>query len=429
MKTVVGNFFVCSCFLLNMFFKQAYALTLSYEASVGVEWSDNITRVEENSIQQITTVYDLSGTLTHQARKYSFNLRPNIIYRDYQGEQFADQTFTTFDGTLLYRIRPGTFDWSFENFLTQTLVDQQAVPTPFGLQDTNVFLTGPDMNVNIGNGKSLMVAIRYGNFYYSETDTDNDRAGMRIRFNNNTNPVEHHAISFDAASIRYENTLDNENYKRDDLYYIYNRRGIRASTELQIGFTRISPQKQADFQDLMGLLRLRYEINRHNDVLFELHSWYTDTSRNFLTSRAYNEGVRRFSSAISGYVFREDFSYLRYSWDRDNSRLDFEISGGHHDYMGRDDYLDRKLGAIFMGLTRDLSRRLAVILRGRFTRANYYSQQVINIDKYLTLGFRYRIGRNLNLNLNYSNNSRNIENEDGGYEENLVYLNLAYIRR
>lgn len=428
MKNDIGKKISYGILLWCMCLGQGVALNISFDARVGVEWSDNITRVEENNIQQVTTVYDISGTLNHQARRYSLNLRPSIIFRDYQGDRFTDQTFTMLDGSLLFRVRPGTFDWSFENFLTQTLVDQLAVPTPFGLQDTNVFFTGPDMRLNLGHAKTITVSVRYANFYYSNTDTDNDRIGMRIRLENNTGPVTSHGISIDAAAIRYENTFVNENYKRDDVYYIYNRRGGRASSVIQLGFTRISPQQQTDFQDYMGLLRLSYEINRHSDVEFEIHSWFTDTSRNFLESRAYNEGIRRFSSAISGYVFREDYSYLRYRWNGDYLRYELEMSGGLQDYMGRDDYLDRKLGAVYASATKDLTRRVNMTLRGHFVRANYFNQDIINTDRYITLGLGYRIRRNIFLNLNYSNNSRNVENQRDGYEENVVYLNLAYLR-
>lgn len=421
-KTFHGILLWCLCV------GPALAVNISYDARVGVEWSDNITRVEDSNIQQVTTVYDLSGTLNHQAKAYSLNLRPSVIYRDYQGGQFTDQTFATLYGSFLVRIRPGTFDWNFENFLTQTLVDQQAVPTPFGLQDTNVFFTGPDIRFNFGQAKTLTVSVRYANFYYSQTDTDNDRIGVRFRFENDTGFVTTHGISIDAANIRYENTTINENYKRDDVYYLYSRRGVRVSSVVELGFTRISQQKHTDFQDYMGLFRLSYEINRHSNAEFEVHSWFTDTSRNFLESRAYSEGIRRFSSAISGYVFREDYSYLRYRWEGDYLSFDLEMSGGLQDYMGSDDYLDRKLSAAYAGITKDLTRRINMTFRSRFVRANYFNQNIVNRDRYLTLGLGYRVRRNILLNFNYSNNSRIVENQRGGYEENVVYLNLAYLR-
>jgi len=405
------------------------ALQINYEAEAGLEYSDNITRVNEDTISQETGILYFNGTINHQTPNVALNIQPILTYRHYAGETFDDQLFVTLNAALLWDILPKRFSWSLENYLDQTPIQATDAFTPFNRQDTNIFMTGPNLRFNINQNRAFELLVRYADIYYETSNTDNERYGGILKFVSQPNSYQTYALNIDAVDIRYDDDLINENYNRNDAYLTFNRVHSTYEYNIDAGYTLINFENDTDLDGPYFNILYNYILNTRSNINFQASSGYTDSSRNFLLSRAIREAISRYDTSISGLVFKENYGSLEYNWVYERTNFNSGIYFADQDYDDENEILSRKLKYLVIRFTRSLTRLLSLYATARVTESDYTSTDRIDDDQDYSIGIRHRLSRSLFLRLDYRRALRDSTDDTSDYLENVGYISIGYRNR
>jgi hypothetical protein len=406
------------------------ALQLNYTLSAGLGYSDNITRTATELISGSTRRLGALAFLNHESESVSFNFAPRIEYYNFTNEQLEDNTLYYLDSSLTWNIIKSRLFWTFADYVSQSSINITAPDTPFNQQTSNVFLTGPDINLIVGNGKHIELLARYAEFKYEVTDnTDNERYGGIIRFINEINPLTKFSLNIDGADVRYKDEILNENYKRYDGFLGINRKTNQYDFNLDIGYTSLQREVSDNINGLLANLDLNIILNSISNIIVLGHSEYTDSSRNFLLSRALPGELRRFNAAISSDIFYENYIFGLYQWNDNVNTFNIELSSADQDYDEEtlNDF-DRKIKVASIIYQRRATNLTDIYVRTQWTNTYYRTSFITDDDNLHSVGVNHRLSRSLYLRADYAFAKRNSTDITRNYVENSIFLGIE-IRR
>jgi len=405
-----------------------YAAQLGYQLELGVEHSNNVTASGADPIATATSTVGLQADFNQQAANYSLNIEPGLQYRSYSETTFDDQLFVSLDAGLLWNISKQRFSWTFEDYLDQSAIDSTSASTPFNQQDTNVFLTGPDVTFRLGPVQRIELLARYLDFYYENTDADNNRYGVLARWIRQPNAVSTYGLNVDAADIRYKDPLNNEDYTRYDAFVSIEKKLSTYDLDIKLGYTEIERDFSENLDDFLAQARLNYRINSKSSINLSAISEYTDSSRNFLLSRASREGVRSFNTQINGSVFYLQQAFAGYTWSDHINVVNIEYSINTDEYDAVNSDLDRKVQNYRLGINRAITGHLSVSFDAQLGDSEYSGLSRKDEDTSVGLAFSYRMSRSLSLQLGAQRSERESSTETLNYVENIGYMSVHYSR-
>ena len=416
--------------MLSIYVNNVNSMQIGYSLSAGVENSDNITRTSINEISGTTRRLGLSASINHHSDSVSFNFTPRIEYFNYTPEELEDHTLYHLDSSLLWQIIDSRFFWTFEDYIDQTAINVTAPETPFNAQTTNVFLTGPDLHFLLEKGKSIELLIRYADFYFEvDEELDNQRYGLRLRLISQPSPLFSYSINMDAVDVSYKEEIFNQNYNRYDVYLEANKLGNLYNLDLTLGYSIVEREFS---EDLIGLLaNFNYELtpSPKSRLIILGRSEYTDSSRNFLQSRAFSEDVRRFNTAISSEIFYENYLFGIYQWDDGITTISADASIADQDYeeetLTEPDRLIKDAG---IQLRRRVTSLTDVFLRAGWRNTNYKRTSREDIDEIYSLGLSYRLSRSLFITADYEYAARDSNYIIANYTENSIFFSVVFRR-
>lgn len=409
--------------------KNVKAIDLTYEVNSNIEYSDNVRRANENPINTWTGIVGASANYSQQASNYAINIRPEFLYRNYRNEQLEDRLYLDLDATLLLDLKPNSFLWSFENYLTQTTVDIMEPDTPFNLQQTNLFSTGPDFNYRINKGRNIEFRLRYLDFYYEISNTDNKRFGVLTSIKSNRDAVTQNSINFDYVVVKYQDGINNDDYNRADAYFSQEKIYENTEYRIDLGYTGIKRRNSGNLGGAMANLRIEKDINSRSGVFVAGYVQYTDSSRNFLFSRAYRDNINPIGAAVTSYIYYEKLLSVQYRWSGTVNNWNFDYSYSDQDYGGRNNDLDRRFQQAGILYTRNISVLMSMGLSARFTKTNYLNYDSEDKDKEISASIQYRLSRSFTSMFQYSRSTRDSTEIARNYLENRAVLSLVYNNR
>ena len=195
------------------------------------------------------------------------------------------------------------------------------------------------------------------------------------------------------------------------------------------GLTYINRDVNSDLNGFIGKFETSLRINTRSNITLYGHAQYTDSSRNFLLSRAYQIGIRGFDTQISADILYEKYIFAGYSWQFQTNTLNFEISRSNQDYEESLDTLDRTTKRAAISFDRNITRLTSFNISGYWSN-NYYEQIHIN-DEDITyyINIDYRLSNSLIFRTGLGHRARKSNEESRDYEANSVYFSINYANR
>jgi len=405
------------------------ALEIDHNGEVGLEYSDNITRTDINPISQTTSILLLNANINHQSPNIALNIDPRITYRNYAGDTFDNQTFIGLDATLLWDMLPQQFSWSFEDYLDQEAVNVLVPDTPFNRQNTNIFLTGPDLTVHFGTGRRLEVLLRYADIYYEISNADNTRYGTLFRIISEPNISTTYSFNMDFVDVAYEDNISNDDYTRNEAYLVFEKESLNKKYHFEAGYTQINMDRSPYLDYPLFRLLFDYQISTNSTISLDAHTQLTDSSRNFLLSRALRDGTRRFNTSITGFVFKENSISGNYRWQKETIGAGIGLSASEQDYNDTDPELTRDIYYLNIDFNKYLSALMNIYARGIFQNTDYKNTGRIDENSTYRVGLLYNISRSLYLRIQAEKNSQNSTDQTYNYDENVAYISIGYRRQ
>jgi len=425
-----ANFKLVIFSLLVLYANNAIALQIDYELEGRIEYTDNATLTSINPISTAIRRASLFADIHDQTESVNYYFRPRISTNNYKVNSLEDSTFYGLDASLSWEIMPEGFAWSFDDYLSQTAIDVRDPLTTFNQQTTNVFLTGPDIILRLGTGKRFEALIRYADFYYEASDIDNERYGGLFRVVSTPSNVSEYSINIESADIRYGENINYENYNRNDAFFEYRGTMRTGNINFISGATKIKRDLSEDLTGFIGKIETQIRTNSHSTFSLYGHAQYTDSSRSFLLSRAYLEGIRTFDTQISADILYEKYLYAGYLWQYELNTFDLSVLKTDQDYEDDSlDAFDRTIDRADIRFDRGITRLTNLFIRGTWSDTYYERTFVDDKDSAYFIGLDYRLSRSFVLRASLGYVSRKSTDITRDYVENSAYISINYSNR
>ena len=225
----------------------AGAAQINYEVGVGVMQSDNIGLAPDDGQDETVVMPQVRFSILQAGSRLSLTGSGQLQYLDYSDNTFDDDFRGAFSGQALWTLLPERLEWTFEDYLSRQPVDSLVAFSPDNQQQTNLFVTGPTLYLQLGSGTRAQFDLRYSNSYAEETDAfDSDRYNAAARLVRDLATNRTLSANIEATRVEYDDTPIDVDYTRYDGYATYSSILRTIDFSIDLGYSRL------EFEDRPG---------------------------------------------------------------------------------------------------------------------------------------------------------------------------------
>ena len=287
-----------------------------------------------------------------------------MTYENYLNNTYGDKYWFNLNATAGWEMIRDRVDWGVRDYFTQTQINNLDSDTPSNTQNTNVFSFGPNITLPLSARQTITVQPLFSDFYYENSDTDNQQYGVTADWLYMLRPDMKAGINGGATTVRYD-----KNDKNPD-YSIYNLRGVvsgtrpRSEYRMEMGGTNISRDNADDQNGFSANLDWLYNITGHSSVRAYAATDLTDSSQQFLNSQI-DPGTGDYNNVqTSGDVLRNKI--FRVGYLRKDSTLNSNIWTEFRDLDYKESPDDRKVKEIGARLDYQVTPVVSTGIYGRY---------------------------------------------------------------
>jgi hypothetical protein len=417
LKRVIGVCLLGGCTTLS-------AAIFEPGAGLGWQYSDNVALTPDDEEADWGAVGYLGGSLIEEGGPLTYNVGGTLTYQRYANKTFNDQTYFNLETRVRWEQVENRLNWIVDDFFTQSPVDSLGRDVPGNIQNGNVFNFGPDISIPLSSGHLFTINPFFRDFYYQDTDTDNQQYGLVAGWSYPMYPTMSVGINAGIIDVNYEND-DISNYTISQLRAVVSGSRPHSKYSVNFGASRISRDTMNDQSGFVGGLDYRYMITGRSSVRARLSSDLTDSSQNFFNSELNPDSGNPRNVQTSGDIFRNNVFTLVF--ERDDNTFDTRIWGELRDInydKAYSDREDRKVQEFGGDLDYAVNAYLSTGVFGSYVRF----KQPNRTDKRYILGgkVQYNFSRRLSANAGLQYRDRNSTVASDNYNEFSVLVGIVY---
>lgn len=401
-------------------------------------YSSNILRTSEDEQWEWINRPLVGFDVDHQGRSLSAFGHATAEYFDFTQDSAENETYYDVNAIAEWNIVSDRFLWSIEDYASITPIIISDPLTPLNVEQRNIFTTGPTFRSRLGTRNQFDWELRYGSFYYSISDIDNQRLYSNLGVSRQIDSTSSLRLGYEYTRTIFREEVY-QDYNRQDIGLTYSRLGISANMELSGGYSYLDAEETNEsidgwFFSFGGSKRISPR-----------------TSMNVLVgSRLSDTGLASFGSGVTQVIPDVDvppsdafgdpvqapttdifrLSQLRYGLLNRHTVLTttFNIGFTQADYVTDDLQDNRRLGADlrFEHPVRSFSLFSVYLASSRQEFPNQGTDTLINDDGTLGASISWRFYRRLNLVFDVSRYVRRSNEPGRGYTESVAELQLVY---
>lgn len=385
--------------------------------------SDNITRAEEDEIDEVASVAEIGGNWHSVGTRFAAAFDGTLSYRHYMQNDFDDEGRANFLAVGDIFIVPETLDWSITDRLANAPVDPVATTSPINVQFVNVLETGPRLTLRPGSNE-LTLAVSRADIHAEESPIDHARNSGTLGFMHDISANSGFGLVANVRRIEFEPEAEATDFDQEKAHLTFESRNDTLFLSVAGGKSRFELADGPSRDATTGWLRVRARRTSDSVIYAAIERTASDTATAMLTDELLLEQGGVPSFIVTGDPFFSDRLILRYTrgWRAHEwflalnaTDLDYFVSPLDREHRGA------QLGAEFM-----LSPRLLLSLSASGTRIEYLDLAQSDTVRSLQTEADYRINRSWSLVSGLSWLER--DSEDSGYEfdEMIVSLFISY---
>ena len=417
LKLIIGGCLLCVSTVLS---------AATFEPGVGLGWqyTDNAALTPDNEESDWGAVGYLGGSLTEEGGPLTYSADGTVIYQRYANSTFDDQTYFNLGARVRWEQVENRVNWLVDNFFTQTPINSIGKDVPTNIQNTNVFSIAPDFTFPYSSGHRFRVNPFFRDYYYEDTDTDNQQYGLDAGWSYPLYPTLRVGIDAGLTDVNYKQDDVNSDYTRSRLRAVFSGSRPHSEYSFNLGSTRISRDKGNDQSGFGGGLTYLYRFTGHSSLRANASTDLTDSSQTFFDSNVEPDDGNSDNVQTSGETFRDNVFRLVYS--RDDDTFDTRIYGELRKLNYDDAPLDRDAQELGADLDYAVNAYLSTGLYGNYVR--YKEQDINRTDKRYILGgrVRYNFSRKLAANVTLQYRKRDSNEADFNYDEFSALVGIVY---
>ena len=157
---------------------QVQAVKVFPSVAVGMQYTDNATLAASNEEDDWIPSAVLSVAVQEDEGPLQMDVTGTLYQEHYLNNTYDDQSDLNLGAAVNWEQVRNRLVWEVNNIYTQTSVNSLGGNTPDNSQDTNVFSIGPNILIPISSRNRLTINPIFQDFWYEETDEDNQRYGV-----------------------------------------------------------------------------------------------------------------------------------------------------------------------------------------------------------------------------------------------------------
>jgi hypothetical protein len=424
------------------------------EVDLGAEltagYTNNLLRQPEGE-DEIPASLGLTGRWVEATRHLAADVDGKVSGIKYFRDTFDDEVVGQLDASLTWWAAPDRLAWVVDNVYGQVATDPFAAISPENRENTNVFATGPDWYIPIGEQMRAYLGGRYGAARYEVTDADNDRwlgiAGIdravssraRLGIQASSESVDFDSrlqTDFDRHEVyaRYAMTREqqasgtsrNEHRPRGEMTREQPAGGIQSGLTVNVGYTWL----ETDLGEDSGpLLEVQYSKALSSSVRLglELASRFSDASSAFASGGLPGSSPGTDPGVIAqGGAFEERSGLATLDYQRQRTTIGLAVRVA--DELYETATLDRRRYDVRLTAERRMSRHLTG-LAGILWSQNQYEPVGLALedtDTEYRLELRRELGQRSAIALIGLHASRTSDDPRVEFDESRGYVVFAY---
>lgn len=400
---------------------------ISASAEAGVGYSDNITRVADDEVNETIGTVGLDLLWQERTRRLRGDATVDLSYYEYMDNTYDSEVVGTANGTLAFGIIPETFNWIAQDSFGQAQSDPFAASTPETREDLNYFTTGPDFTVRLGSTGFGRLMGRWSTTTYENSPLDADRTTAGLAIGRRSSSRSELSLNAVTESVDFDDA-QNTDFDRDSVFVGWDLNASRTTLEANVGYTWL----ERDGSDKEGSALINIYVTRELTASSSLRLTLSqqlgdagDSLRSQLSGGVVGGGAGQITATSDPFESRlvsAEWSYLR-------GRTGFTLGGSY----SKDEYetatqFDRKRSDVTAGISRRMASALTLDLRATLENEKFVNTGQKNDEFRIGATLNWRAWRRLGVRLTAERYDRDGE---GGttnveYVENRAFLTLAY---
>ncbi len=386
-------------------------LRSSVALSVKEDYNDNIFLTDKNEEDDFITKIIPSFTLNYKSGRHEATLEYSYEWQAYAQNSRSDggrhDGSAKITSMLIERLLTVNISDVYSNTATDTRRSTNESEVLVNTVGKNTFTFNPVIYRNLSPVMTLSVGYEFIDISYNNTSNNNTLED--VRYNNVYLNLERRLSKRLTVSAKYGH---DDKETEDDITKDFTSRNASVSSSLQL-------TRDTSFDATFGRTWYDYETKSNTESNF----WnFTAKTKLMSTGTATLGYSRQSKDSVELGTYLNELVNLKLSFGK---RLKFTLGGG----ASQDEYLtsEREDDKVFgnASLSWQMTSKLRVSVNGDISNEKF-TQPSEEVDKWgAGVGANYRLGKHLNLSLNYSYRDRDSTTAGNSYQNNVATVSVA----
>lgn len=409
----------------------ASAVDIGLTATLSGGRSDNIVRTADNERDEDIYTAGAILTLTEQSQNVMADVQARAMRYRYSSDTFDDETLATFVGQVQFTSTNSLFSWVIQDNYGQQIVDPFRAVTPNNRENVNIFSTGPDFRLPVGQLNSVVLGLRYTDTHYEFRPQDNEILRASVQFVRQSTPTRSIALVVTGDEVKYDDQTVNTDLDRAQAFGRLQVNGERTNLGIDLGWTEIESALTRS-EGVLAALTLNRQTSPFGNIAIQAGRRFSEAGDIFTQfQQAGNRGIGRFDGDTTADVantsdpFELNYAGIGYTINRERTR--FGIGGGwrEEDYEVRSD-LDRTVSNVNANVMRRLTPRFRLQGYVQLSRRDFSGTGQEDDDTEFGILAGWDVGQRLGFELEFNRLERDSNALAGDFTENRVFLTISY---
>ncbi len=417
----LGQLIVAGLWLFSF---TASALTIEPGIGAGIQYTDNAALATDNEEDDWIVVGYVGANLQQTSGPVTGSASTSLTHQNYTNSTFGNQNFFNLNATAGWEMIRNQVNWLAVNKFSQRKEESIDPETPDNSQDTNVFSVGPNITLPISGLQTLTVNPLYSNFWYEDSDTDNQQYSLALNWTYQFKPQLSAGLSGSVRKTDYDDEDLNPNFVTTGIHGVLSGQRARSSYNVTLGATFVNRDRVENQNGMSGDLNWQIDLTGSSSARVYLGSDLTDTSASALNSQIDPGRGDSDNEQISGDVIRNNV--MRTEYQRRDSTLNTSAWIELRDIEYKETPDDREVQSGGITLAYNVTALFSSGVYGRYTRTKETDND--RTDKEYVVGgdIGYRLSRKLRSVFDLRYRTKDSTDDVDEYDEISGFFSLVY---
>jgi hypothetical protein len=399
------------------------ALDFDVGVGAGAEYTNNVTLVKENPIEDVIVVSYLGARLIDLTGPVTADVTATMNNQRYTNGTYRNSRYFTLAAGVDWEMIKDRFDWQLNNLLTQGLVINTDPNTPDNTQDTNVFTFGANMFYPISGRQSFTLFPQYRNFYYEKQDFDNQQGLLLARWDYKFSSTTYVGLNARVRAVDYQLDVIND-VSFTEVHFAASGSRARSEYSTKLGTVYVNRSNGQSTEEFSGNLNWLINLTAFSTLRTFVATGLTDGgTATFQATVDPGEGNPN-DIQITSDVIRNQVITIGY--EHGNGARTSGISASYRNLNYSESLNDRKIRSVNAAFNYPVTALLVSGLYAGFNNTEFTDANRTDERYNIRGNLIYQLSRSLNTVFDLGYRTRESTDDVRDYSEWSAYISLTY---